>query len=138
MFNLSWSLVVGLLATGLIAGLGTYHLALRWQARQRRRFPNRWPLDARGLLTTQEHQVWHWLKGAFYDHHVLIKTPLSRFTRPRNKREGKACAHMLGSMFTTFTVCTADGTVMGCVDVPGKKGLLLSHRDTKEGILCEV
>ena len=135
MLTLSWEAMAGLLAAGVLTGALAWRLVMQWQEQRRRRFPKRWLMEARGLLTTSEHEVWHWLKGAFYDHQVLIKTPLSRFTRPRNKADGQACSFRLGTMFCTFTVCTSDGTVIGCLDVPGKAGLLRSHRETKESIL---
>ncbi|HYW57794.1 MAG TPA: DUF2726 domain-containing protein [Polaromonas sp.] len=137
MSSFSWLMAVIFVVAGFIAGLLIYDTWLKWKERERRRLPNRWPLGSRALLTPDEREVWRWLIGAFYDHHVIIKTPVARFTRPRNKEQGKSCAELLAGVYCSFTVCTSDGTVIGCVDVPGQAGLLRSHRDMKESILTD-
>ena len=56
-------------------------------------------------------------------------------TRPRDKQKGKDYFELLTGVYCSFAVCTTDGIVIGCVDVPGKAGFLRSHRDMKESIL---
>lgn len=137
MAGVSWTMTVILVAAGVVAGLLMYDSWIKWHERERRRLPHRWPLDPRPLVTPDEREVWRWLVGTFYDHDVMIKTPLSRFTRPRNKEQGKDCAELLAGVYCSFTVCTSEGAVIGCVDVPGRAGLLRSHRDMKESILTD-
>ena len=76
--------LIAVLAPALLAGGALLYRA--WderQARARRRIPKQWPLDTRAIANTEELQVWHWLSRAFYDHHVMIKLPVTRFTLPR-------------------------------------------------------
>ena len=40
-------------------------------------------------------------------------------------------------MYRTFTICASDGSVVGCVDVPGHNGLKASHRDLKKKLFEE-
>ena len=126
---------VACLIAGMIAGLVIHDTWLKWQERRRRAIPNHWTLDSRALVSSAELKVWQWLRSAFYDHHVMIKTPLARFTRPGDKAHGKQWFEMLNGIYCTFSVCTADGVVIGCLDVPGKMGLRRSHWDMKESIL---
>ncbi|MBW8722844.1 MAG: hypothetical protein JF626_13565, partial [Polaromonas sp.] len=44
---------------------------------------------------------------------------------------------LLKSVYCTFTVCAADGTVIGCLDVPGPHGLRASNRDLKRKLFDE-
>lgn len=123
--------------TGLAAGAACHH---GWQARaarKKRRIPPRWHLQARPLLLGSEQEVWHWLQRAFFDHHVLVKIPVIRFVSPRNEAEGQRSFELLKSVYCTFTVCAADGTVIGCLDVPGPQGLRASNRDLKRKLFDE-
>ena len=110
----------------------------QWTARleqNRRCMPEQWLLDARALLTVEEQEVWLWLKRAFHDQNVMVKTPISRFTCPRKKKYVAGAFEVLNSLYCTFVVVTSDGTVIGCLDVPGEAGLTRSHLDMKESIL---
>ncbi|MCW5653659.1 hypothetical protein [Hydrogenophaga sp.] len=135
-WNNPW--LLALLAPALLA-LGA--LAHRWwtdrQARERRRIPKHWPLSTRALANSEEARVWHWLARAFYDHHVMIKLPVTRFTLPRNKEQGMEWYKLLGGVYCTFTVCRSDGRVLGCLDVPGSAGLPRSTRALKHSLLTQ-
>lgn len=106
-------------------------------ARQKRRIPRRWPLMPRALANSEEILVWHWLARTFYDHHVMIKLPVTRFTLPRNPAEGKTWYQLLGSVYCTFTICKSDGRVIGCVDVPGRTGIPRTVRQIKHSLLTQ-
>ncbi len=111
-----------------------------WELRQaqlRRRIPKQWPLDTRSIANTEELNVWHWLSRAFYDHHVLIKLPVTRFTLPREKEEGMDWYKLLGGVYCTFTVCKSDGRVVGCIDVPGRVGIPKYTRQIKHSLLTQ-
>ena len=122
---------------GALAGvLGSLWWARR-AARQRRRIPKHWPLDARRMANSAECQVWHWLNRVFFDHHVMIKAPVTRFTMPRTKQESGHWYQLLSGLYCTFTVCASDGRVVGCVDVPGPTGISHSNRRLKLTLLSQ-
>lgn len=106
-------------------------------AKRKKRIPVRWQLRPRPLLTEQEQEVWHWLKRAFFDQHVLVKVAAIRFTSPRNVSEGLRVHELLNGVYCTFTVCASDGTVIGCLDVPGPRGLSASNRELKQKLFEE-
>lgn len=115
--------------------------------------PARWPLRGRPIVNGNEQEVWHALRQIFPDHVVVVKTPILRFTKlheTRNsnaKRSAKARAddrrkseqwlEMLDGLYSTFTVCTLQGKVVGCVDVPGKLALTKASRELKEALLLD-
>jgi hypothetical protein len=126
-------------AVGLMVGILMANWHRRRQTRVGTQIPRKWPLVARGMLTTSEAEVWHWLRSTFHDHLVMIKTPVLRFTIPMEgeRHKSRELLDMLNGVYTTFTVCTADGIVVGCVDVPGKRGLPQSNREIKEALLSD-
>jgi hypothetical protein len=123
--------------TGVMLGV----LLTTWQMRHvtRPRIPSKWPLLPRSLVTDTEAEVWQWLRSAFHDHLVMIKTPVLRFTIPMEgeRHKSREWLELLNGVYTTFTVCTMDGTVVGCVDVPGKHGLSQSNQEIKEALLSD-
>ena len=132
-------LCLGLLA-GAVLGVGSYIWYLTQQANAKMRMPEKWPLTSRVLVTNEEHEVFKWLAGVFHDHLVMVKLPVLRFTAPVNKNENGAGARwqeLLGGVYCTLTVCTSNGNVLGCVDVPGKRGLNKRNRQFKESLLSE-
>lgn len=125
---------------GALAGvLGSLWWARR-AAKQRRRIPKHWPLDSRRIANSAECQVWHWLNRVFFDHHVTIKAPVTRFTMPRTKQESAHWYQLLSGLYCTFTVCTSDGHVVGCVDVLRPNGISRSNRRLKLTLLsqCDI
>ena len=109
----------------LLMALGAW-LHRAWQARaarMQRRIPTHWPLSTRALTNSEEARVWHWLSRSFYDHHIMVKLPVTRFTLPRDREQGMHWYRLLGSVYCTFTICKADGRVVGCLDVPGSAGV---------------
>ena len=132
-------LCVGLLA-GAAIGVGLYMWYLKRQANVKMRLPSKWPLTSRVLMTNEEYEVFKWLTSAFHDHLVMVKLPVLRFTMPVNKGEnggGERWQELLGGVYCTFTVCTSNGNVAGCVDVPGKRGLNKNNRQLKEALLSD-
>lgn len=132
--------VLALTATAVSAmatGAACHHGWLARSARKKRRLPSQWHLQPRPLLLESEQDVWHWLQRAFFDHHVLIKVPVIRFVSPRTEAEGQRSFELLKTVYCTFTVCAADGTVIGCLDVPGPRGLKASNRDLKRKLFEE-
>ena len=124
---------------GLMVGMVLANWQTRRVARVGLQIPLKWPLVSRGMITASEAEVWHWLRSAFHDHVVMIKTPVLRFTIPMEgeRHKSRELLDMLNGVYTTFTVCTTDGTVVGCVDVPGKRGLPQSNREIKEALLSD-
>lgn len=137
--SLFLALCLGLLA-GAIVGAGLYAWWSYALASGKMRMPDKWPLTSRVLLTNEEYEVFKWLRGIFDDHLVMVKLPVLRFTLPINKGKnggGARWQHLLEGVYCTFTVCTANGNVVGCVDVPGKRGLNRVNRDLKESLLAD-
>lgn len=139
MNSITW---VGVLL-GAMGGLVVGALLATWRMQRQTtgglRVPAQWPLTARGLVTSGEDEVWKWLRRIFHDHLVMIKVPVLRFTIPIDKEKHKSAQwlEMLNGVYTTFTVCTLDGAVVGCVDVPGKRGLGQANRELKEELLSD-
>ncbi|PKO68471.1 MAG: hypothetical protein CVU22_08780 [Betaproteobacteria bacterium HGW-Betaproteobacteria-16] len=123
----------------LLMALGAW-LHRTWVARtvrNQRRIPKHWPLSTRALTNSEEARVWHWLSRTFYDHHVMVKLPVTRFTLPRDREQGMHWYRLLGSVYCTFTICQPDGRVVGCLDVPGSAGLPRSTRMLKHSLLTQ-
>lgn len=132
-------LCLGLLA-GVALGVGFDRAWLKRQTDTKMRVPGKWPLTSRVLLTNEEHEVFKWLLTTFHDHMVMVKLPVLRFTVPVGKDEnggGARWQELLGGVHCTFTVCTSNGNVVGCVDVPGKRGHNKSNRQMKEALLSD-
>lgn len=135
-WNEPWLLAV-LVPALLAIGAMLYRAWEDRKARARRRIPKQWPLDTRAVANSEELLVWHWLSRAFYDHHVMIKMPVTRFTLPREKEEGMDWYRLLGGVYCTFSICKADGRVVGCLDVPGRAGIPRSTRQLKHSLLTQ-
>ncbi|MDB5744947.1 MAG: hypothetical protein JWR68_3262 [Polaromonas sp.] len=139
------SMLVGLM-------LGAWVSAWRAQRKASAKLsvPERWPLRPRRIVNGNEKEVWASLCASFHDHVVLVKVPVLRYTRLHDiekfsvNAKAMAQAHaenerlqdLLAGLYTTFTVCTADGKVMGCVDVSGST-LTKANRELKEALLLE-
>lgn len=145
--DLSNGLVMGLvLLAGVLLGAGlcaAYTIYANWQrARQLHEplVPATWPLATRSLLTSEERDGLAWLKTTFHDHMVMVKVPVLRFTLPTHKSQDTAAQRwqtLLNGVYCTYTVCTPQGKVVGCVDLPGKHGLPQSARALKEKLLSD-
>ncbi len=122
---------------GVAVGAVSFRSWAAHVARKKKRIPDTWQLQARTLLSDVEHEVWHWLKTAFYDHHVLVKIPVIRFLAPCTVAVRKQSHDLLSGVYCTFTVCAADGTAIGCIDLPGPRGLKASNRDLKQKLFAE-
>ena len=129
------SAVLMLLCTG--AGVWGHARYMKRKEQARRRIPRKWPLAIRSMVNSREKLVWRWLSRAFLDHHVMVKLPVTRFTMPQVKAEGQHWFEILSGVYCTFTVCTPEGNVVGCVDVPNLRGLSLSNQTLKHTLLAQ-
>ena len=138
MQSLPGLILVGMaISVGTLAGMfGNVWWARRADAR-RRRIPEHWPLKSRRMASSAEGVVWRWLSGVFFDHHVMIKVPVTRFTLPRDQANGVYWYQLLSGVYCTFTVCGSDGRVVGCVDVLGPNGITRSNRQLKLSLLSQ-
>jgi Protein of unknown function (DUF2726) len=133
----------GLMLPGLLALVCLFGgiLGNRWwthrTAKARRRIPREWPLEPRAMANSQERKVWRWLVRVFFDHHVMIKVPVTRFTLPRSKENSAHWYQLLTGVYCTFTVCGPDGQVVGCVDVPGVNGISRGNMQLKMTLLSQ-
>ncbi|GLS16190.1 MULTISPECIES: DUF2726 domain-containing protein [Hydrogenophaga] len=121
----------------LALGAWAYRTWDNRRTRRQRRIPKHWPLNTRHVANSEEVRVWHWLARAFYDHHILIKVPVTRFTLPRDQDQGMDWYKLLAGVYCTFTVCRSDGRVIGCIDVPGRSGIPRSTRALKNSLLTQ-
>lgn len=128
------------LVVGAVLGAAGYALRLRKKEDVEQPLPDRWPLTARGLMTSEEYEVMVWLQKTFPKHLVMLKLPVIRFTIPVSKEtteESKRLQTLIDGVYCSFSVCTPNGAVVGCVDVPGKRGLPRGNRDLKESLLSD-
>jgi len=135
MSPLIWSIAVLAALAGIALGAVIRLLRMRWIAKKQRRIPLHWPLNPRLVANTEEQRVWVWMNKVFFDHHILLKLPVTRFTLPQSQDEGQHWFKLLSSVYCTFTVCTPGGRVVGCVDVPGSAGLSRGNRQLKLTLL---
>lgn len=134
----AWQIGLALLAftlAGLAGGIWIHSEWFSRQSRKQRQIPRHWPMRSRLVVSSEERKVWQWLQQAFFDHHVLVKIPLTRFTLPRDANQGMKWFKLLSGFYCTFTLCAPNGQVIGCVDVLGRNGITRSHRQVKETLL---
>lgn len=137
-------MVVAMSVAAALGG-GGGALACRWwlgrSAARSLRLPTRWPLQARAVANAEERKVWRWLLQAFDGHQILLKTPVTCFTRAPSREGGLRWHPLLRGMYCTFTVCTADGHVVACIDLlQDGPGLPRSHRQFRRALLsrCSI
>jgi hypothetical protein len=129
------SFIAGFLLCLIVVAL--YVWRQRSKPPQRPQIPKEWPLFSRNLVNSKEHKVWTWLEKVMHDQHVMIKLPVTRFTIPAKQEEAEYWYGLLNRVYCTFTVCNANGRIMGCVDVPGALGLSMSNQTLKFGLLAQ-
>lgn len=138
---------------GVALGALLYASWGRHKGTVRQRFPEQWPLRVRKIVSTNEQEVWEWLRSCFPDHAVLVKVPVLRFTRlydvssPKTnlninskadaRIESERWLELLNDIYTTFTISTLQGKVVGCVDVSGKPSFTKGSYALKEKLLLD-
>ena len=132
-----WVRTVLTATVGIVGGFVIHALRAKYVASRRKRIPKRWPLHSRVIANTEECRVWSWLSKVFYDHHIMIKIPVTRFTLPRSRKKGVHWYQLLSGVYCTFSVCATDGRVVGCVDVPRQNGISRSNRQLKATLLSQ-
>lgn len=132
-----WVFTVLVAIGGAMGGFLVCAWRAKAMARKRNRIPKRWPLHSRVMANTEECRVWGWLSKVFYDHHIMIKIPVTRFTLPLSRESGVHWYQLLSGVYCTFSICAADGRVVGCVDVPRKNGISRSNRQLKLTLLSQ-
>lgn len=118
-------------------GLGAAVLAFyqRRKVRANRRIPRDWPLAVRPLVNNREKLVWVWLAKVMFDQQILVKLPVTRFTAPKPGTDAAHWYHLLNGVYCSFTVCSMEGHIIGCIDVPGPQGLSMSNQSLKHNLL---
>jgi hypothetical protein len=132
-----WLMVAMAMLASSMLGAFAYAWWRQKREQAKRRIPRKWPLVVRAMVNSRERRTWRWLVHAFLDQHVMIKLPVTRFTMPQFKEQGQHWFHILSGVYCTFTVCAADGSVIGCVDVPGPHGFSLSNQTLKHTLLSQ-
>lgn len=137
MSPVTWSIAAAAALAGVVIGAVIRTLWMRGIAKKQRRIPTHWPLNPRLVANTEEQRVWVWMNKVFFDHQILLKLPVTRFTMPQSQDQGQHWFKLLSSVYCTFTVCTPAGRVVGCVDVPGRAGLSRGNRQLKLTLLSQ-
>ena len=153
-----WPVIVSVvsLLVGMLSGAGLWAV---WLDRRKvgnklalpLPLPGLWPLRGRPIVSSHEQEIWHSLKDGFHDHAVMLKVPILRFTQLHEASMSKSASNaatqndwwlkgeqwleMLGGLYATFTICTLNGKVVGCVDVLGKHEGSKASSELKEAIL---
>ena len=135
-----WVFLTLAIGFGLVVGALA---ALSWQGRaprKKKRTPLYWPINNRRVANSEELKVWNWLIKTFPEHHILVKIPITRFTIPQDKHKGLELYKMLNALYCSFTVCSADGKIVGCVDIPVVGHISKKNIQLKEKILfqCQI
>lgn len=149
----AWTLIVSGLSmlAGVALGAWLWAWRIHRQARARLHIPAHWPLRARRIVSGNEKDVWAALKNIFHDHVVMVKVPVLRYTKLHDtekfnvsakaeaavEAENERLQELLINLYTTFTIVTNTGKVIGCVDLLGKVALPQASRDLKEGLLSD-
>ena len=130
---------VALFAAGLLTGAIFWHWRVgRANAEQAvHRIPKEWPLKLRPLVNSKERRVWLWLAKVMVEQQIMVKIPVTRFTAPANMQEAEHWFKLLNGLYCTFTVCNVSGQVIGCIDVPGRKGLSMGNQTLKHSLLSQ-
>jgi hypothetical protein len=114
--------IVVVFFAGLLIGVGLFFWRTRKLAHERRRVPRKWPLIVRPIVNSEEKRVLVWLRRVMFDQQVMVKLPFTRFTAPAKRDEATHWFELLNSLYCTFTVCSMEGRVIACFDVPGPLG----------------
>lgn len=108
---------VAVLIAGVLIGMFVWNLKIKRESNRRRQIPAHWPISWRLLVNSRERHVWAWLSKVMFDHQIMLKMPVSRFTMPTDSESVKDWFDLLNGIYCTFTICTPEGRVIGCVDV---------------------
>ena len=122
---------------GLVLGAALLYWRNKLAVRHTRRIPKQWPLKLRPFVNNREKRVWVWLAKVMFDHQILVKLPVTRFTSPVEQAEARHWYTLLNGVYCTFTICNMEGKVLGCVDVLGPKGISLSNQTLKHTLLMQ-
>jgi hypothetical protein len=125
-------------AIGIAVGAALLYWFSRSDQNKRHRIPKEWPLKIRPLVNSREKTVWLWLSKVMFDQQILIKLPVTRFTAPSDLSDAAHWYQLLNGVYCTFTVCNTDGQVIGCIDVPGPRGLSMSNQTLKHNLLTQI
>lgn len=121
---------------GVGVGAGFLYIFQRRRARKQRRIPRDWLLAVRPLVNNREKLVWVWLAKVMFDQQILVKLPVTRFTAPKSGTDAAHWYHLLNGVYCSFTVCSMEGRIIGCIDVPGPQGLSsMSNQALKHNLL---
>jgi hypothetical protein len=123
---------------GIVVGAALLYWFSRSDQNKRHRIPKEWPLKIRPLVNSREKKVWLWLAKVMFDQQILIKLPVTRFTAPSDLNDATHWYQLLNGVYCTFTVCNTDGQVIGCIDVPGPRGLSMSNQTLKHNLLTQI
>lgn len=129
-------------AVAWLCGVALGIAASRWWLRRvnarQRSMQKPWPIAYRRTLNSREQTVWNWLRESFPDHHVVIKLPVIRFTASLNTKSDHPWFKELRNVYCTFSVCTHDGHIVGCVDVPAFEGMSTRNQTFKRSLLSQL
>lgn len=129
----------------LLTALAVLCAAWAWARRRpppapARRKPRATPpvaVQPRVMLGRGELRVWRWLQDVFPEHHVMVKLPVTRFCKPRDRSAAEGLFNMLSGVYCTFTLADDTGRAIGCVDVMDLRRLSRGNRQLKQNLLAQ-
>ncbi len=115
---------------GIFVGVVGYRGWLQIGARKAQTLPEHTDPKLKPLFNELDQAAWLWLHQVFPEHKILLKIPLLRFLSGGSV-DVQSLVQIKG-LYCTFTVCSTQGRVLGCIDVAGVKAIPKSQRDLKK------
>lgn len=115
---------------GIFVGIVGYRGYLDFSTRQAQKLPDHAAPKLKSLFNELDQAAWLWLQQVFPEHKILLKIPLLRFLSGGSV-DLQSLVQFKG-IYCTFTVCSAQGRVVGCIDVAGARPIHVNRRDFKK------
>jgi hypothetical protein len=134
--SLSWWSIALAVTAGLV-GLSAY---LAGRRRAATPLPTDWRVDARPALNADERHAMRLLREALPNNVVLAKLPLVRFCQPREMQQMRYWFELIGPVYVSFAVCSANGRVLAVVDLDTGRPTSARALRIKQGVLdaCRI
>lgn len=138
MFSVPWWSIALAVTACCLVGLAAY-----WVGRRRTPttpLPADWRVDARPALNADERHAIRLLREALPNNVILAKLPLVRFCQPREMQQMRYWFELIGPVYVSFAVCSANGRVLAVVDLETGRPTSARALRIKQGVLdaCRI